>query len=83
MMQESPITFEEHKIRRVYDERTETWFFSVIDVMQVLIQQPDYQAARNYWKDHDIQKPDEFAILTNIIHKANSRSYECNWYETE
>jgi DNA-damage-inducible protein D len=42
--------FEEHKIRRVYDEKTEAWFFSVIDVIQVLTQQPDYQAARNYWK---------------------------------
>ena len=42
--------FEEHEIRRVYDEKTETWFFSVVDIIQVLTQQPDYQAARNYWK---------------------------------
>jgi DNA-damage-inducible protein D len=42
--------FEEHEIRRVYDEQTETWFFSVVDIIQVLTQQPDYQAARNYWK---------------------------------
>lgn len=42
--------FEEHRIRRIYDEATETWWFSVVDILQVLIQQPDYQAARNYWK---------------------------------
>ena len=42
--------FEEHEIRRVYDETTETWFFSVVDIIQVLTQQPNYQAARNYWK---------------------------------
>lgn len=42
--------FEDYKIRRLYDEKTETWFFSVIDIIQALIQQPDYQAARNYWK---------------------------------
>jgi hypothetical protein len=42
--------FEDYKIRRIYDEESETWFFSVIDIIQVLIQQPDYQAARNYWK---------------------------------
>ncbi|HEV2614899.1 MAG TPA: BRO family protein [Gammaproteobacteria bacterium] len=42
--------FEEHNIRRLYDEKTETWFFSVIDIVQVLTQQPDYQAARKYWK---------------------------------
>ncbi|MBF0595465.1 MAG: Bro-N domain-containing protein [Candidatus Omnitrophica bacterium] len=41
--------FEDYKIRRVYDEPTETWYFSVIDIVQALIQQPDYQAARKYW----------------------------------
>jgi len=42
--------FENHEIRRVYDETTETWLFSVIDIIQVLTQQPDYQGARKYWK---------------------------------
>jgi len=42
--------FEGHEIRRVFDEKTETWFFSVVDIIQVLTQQPDYQAARKYWK---------------------------------
>ena len=45
-----PTEFDGHPIRRVYDEKTEIWYFSVIDVVQVLTQQPDYQAARNYWK---------------------------------
>ena len=42
--------FEHHKIRRLYDEKTETWLFSVVDILQVLLQKTDYQAARNYWK---------------------------------
>jgi len=41
--------FEDFKIRRVYDERDETWFFSVVDIVAALIQQPDYQTARKYW----------------------------------
>ena len=41
--------FEDYKIRRIYDEETETWFFSVIDIIQALTQQPDYQTARKYW----------------------------------
>ena len=45
-----PAFFEEREIRRVYDEKTETWFFSIEDIISVLIQQPDYQAARTYWK---------------------------------
>jgi DNA-damage-inducible protein D len=49
-MKISPAIFEENEIRRIYDEKTETWFFSVVDIVQILTQQPDYKAARNYWK---------------------------------
>lgn len=48
-MQPQPAIFESHVIRRVYDEATEIWWFSVIDIVQVLTQQPDYQTARKYW----------------------------------
>ena len=41
--------FEGHQIRRHYDEKAETWWFSVVDIIQVLTQQPDYQTARKYW----------------------------------
>ena len=44
-----PIAFDDFTIRRIYDEPSDTWFFSVVDVMQALLQQPDYQAARKYW----------------------------------
>ena len=44
-----PAIFEEKEIRRFYDEKTETWFFSVVDIVQVLTQQPDFQVARKYW----------------------------------
>lgn len=41
--------FEAHKIRRHFDEKTETWYFSVIDIVAALTEQHDYQKARNYW----------------------------------
>jgi len=41
--------FENFKIRRVYDEKAEIWYFSVVDIVAALIQQPDYQTARKYW----------------------------------
>lgn len=49
-MQIQSTVFEAHEIRRVYDEKAEIWWFSVIDIIQVLTQQPDYQASRKYWK---------------------------------
>ena len=41
--------FEHYKIRRVYDEASETWYFSVVDIVAALIQQSAYQTARKYW----------------------------------
>ncbi len=44
-----PAIFEEREIRRLYDEKTEMGFFSVVDIIQVPTQQPDFQLARKYW----------------------------------
>ena len=44
-----PAEFDGQAIRRVYDETTEIWWFSVVDVVQVLTHQADCQTARKYW----------------------------------
>ena len=44
-----PAIFEAREIRRIYDETAETWWFSVVDIVQILTQQADYQTARKYW----------------------------------
>ena len=63
-----PAQFEDHAIRRVYDEDTGVWWFSVVDIIQVLTQQPDFQGARNYWK-----------VLRNRLVKERSESVtNCN-----
>jgi len=68
MTEKSLAVFEGKQIRRHYDEDTETWYFSVVDIIQVLIQQPDYQAARNYWK-----------VLKNRLNKEGSETVtNCN-----
>ena len=41
--------FENFKIRRVYNEKTETWYFSVIDIVAVLTEQKDFKKAQSYW----------------------------------
>lgn len=41
-----PAQFENHPIRRVYDEESETWWFSVIDIVQALT---DSSNPRDYW----------------------------------
>ena len=41
-----PAQFDGKNIRRVYDEETEIWWFSVIDVVRALT---DSENARDYW----------------------------------
>lgn len=73
MQGKSLAVFENYKIRRHYDEQTKTWYFSVVDILQVLIQQPNYQAARNYWK-----------VLKNRLKKEGSESVtKCNQLKLE
>lgn len=51
--------FEKHKIRKTYIEDTETWFFSVVDIIKALEVSPD---PRNYWK-----------VLKNTLKKEGSQ----------
>ncbi|PIR78269.1 MAG: hypothetical protein COU28_02535 [Candidatus Magasanikbacteria bacterium CG10_big_fil_rev_8_21_14_0_10_36_16] len=41
--------FENFKVRRIYDENKETWYFSVIDIIAVLTEQYDFKKAKTYW----------------------------------
>jgi hypothetical protein len=48
-MDKNLAVFENFKIRRIFNEEKEIWYFSVVDIIQVLTEQSDYQKARNYW----------------------------------
>ena len=41
--------FEDRKIRTAWDEETEEWYFSIVDVVGVLTEQPDTRHASTYW----------------------------------
>ena len=41
--------FEEKRIRTAWDEEKEEWYFSVVDVVAVLTDQPDARHASTYW----------------------------------
>ena len=47
--QNSLAIFENFKIRRHFNEKSETWYFSVIDIIAVLIGQKDFKRAKSYW----------------------------------
>jgi prophage antirepressor-like protein len=49
-MQNKIQIFEEEKVRTVWDEEREEWYFSIVDVVGILTGQPTQDRARNYWK---------------------------------
>ena len=42
--------FESHQVRAEWDAEVEKWWFSVLDIIAILTDQPDYKKVRNYWK---------------------------------
>jgi hypothetical protein len=64
-----PTDFDGQSIRRVYDEDTETWWFSVVDVVQVLTQQADDLTARKYWNQLKRRLDKEGSQLVTSCHQ--------------
>lgn len=60
--------FEEKKVRTVWDEEQEKWYFSIIDVVGILTEQPDLEHARNYWK----------VLKHRLIKEGNETVTNCN-----
>ena len=46
---ESLQLFETKKVRTIWDDEQEKWYFAIVDVVAVLTDQSDYQTSRKYW----------------------------------
>ena len=59
--------FEDKRIRTAWDEEKEEWFFSIVDVIAVLTDQPNRRGASNYWAKLKQRLKEEGAgqLLTN------------------
>ena len=42
--------YNDHKVRAVWSEEENKWYFSAIDIIRAINEQDDYQKNRNYWK---------------------------------
>jgi DNA-damage-inducible protein D len=79
----SATLFEQNQIRRLYDDATETWWFSVIDIIQALIQQPDYQTARKYWNKLKQRLDAEGSQLVTNCHRLKLEAADGKKYLTD
>jgi len=60
--------FNEKRIRTVWDDTQEKWYFSVVDVVEVLTDQATHQSARNYWK----------VLKSRLMKEGNETVTNCN-----
>jgi len=61
--------YEDQPIRTAWVEDEEEWYFSIVDVVGVLTEQPDYQKARKYWNKLKQRLSEEGSQLVKNCHQ--------------
>ena len=60
--------FEKSNVRAVWDDEKEKWYFSIIDIIQILTDSKDYTTARKYWnKLKQRLKEEGNQLVTNCL----------------
>ncbi|NCA93804.1 MAG: hypothetical protein EOM84_01365 [Sphingobacteriia bacterium] len=75
--------FENFKIRRHYDEKKEIWYFSVVDIIAVLVEQDNYQTARKYWNKLKERLNKEGNQSVTNCHQLKLQSADGKFYNTD
>ena len=70
---ESLQLFETKKVRTIWDDEQEKWYFAIVDVVAVLTEQNDYQASRNYWK----------VLKNRLKNEGNETVTNCNQFKLQ
>lgn len=79
-----PITiFEGQKIRRHWDEKAEKWYFSVIDIVAILIEQTDFKIAKSYWTTLKNRLKNEGSELVTKCDQLKLQSADGKFYKTD
>ena len=75
--------FEDQPIRTAWNEEDEEWYFSVVDVIGVLTDQPDSRRAAKYWSVLKIRIKRESGELTTICSQLKLKSSDGKRYNTD
>ena len=70
--------FESRQVRAEWDEGEEKWWFSVLDIIAILTDQPDYQKVRNYWKWLKRKLSDEGSQLVSVTNQLKMKAVDGN-----
>ena len=72
--------FEEKKVRSIWDETLEKWFFSIVDIVGVLTDSPN---PNNYWKVLKNRLKKEGSQLVTTCNQLKMQSADGKYYKTD
>jgi len=75
--------FEWKKIRKGYDEQKEKWYFSVVDIIWVLIEQDDNKKAKSYWTTLKNRLKKEWSQLVTNCDQLKLLASDWKFYITD
>ena len=75
--------FNGERIRRVWDEKREKWYFSVVDIVAVLINQSDFKKSRKYWNKLSERLKKEGSQSVTKCHQLKIKASDGKKYLTD
>ena len=83
MKSEKLVLFEGKKIRRLWDEKQEKWYFSIVDIIGVLTNQPDHKKAQSYWTTLKNRLKDERSEVVTKCDRLKMKASDGKFYKTD
>ena len=75
--------FEQFRIRRQFDEKSQKWLFSIVDIVAALTQQHEFQKARKYWNKLKERLGAEGSELVTNCHQLKMQAKDGKFYATD
>ncbi len=75
--------YKDHEVRAVWSEEENKWFFSVLDMVGAINEQPDYTKTRNYWKYLKTKLRKEGNELVSATNQLKLRAADGKRYNTD
>ena len=80
--------FDNREVRAVWEDEHSKWWFSVLDIVGVLNEEPDYTKTRNYWKylKAKLKKENNQLVSTTTQLKltaADGKKYKTDMLDSE
>ena len=74
------ILFEQKQVRRAWDESNQKWYFSIVDVIEILTDSPN---PRKYWSVLKTRLKKDTSELTTICSQLKMQSADGKFYNTD